>query len=176
MINFFSIHRLFSDATVTDEGSSCEAVTTAFRVTAALANKLKSLFGFISESLVQKSNTFLTRYSANEFSKVKTGLVSPQRVSRLAKSILGALSAIYTFNRVENLHIKNYEDHVNAILDYLECPLDDGEFESLLGAIKECLGQLAASTDDETPWKYLNYQVLLYIRNNNVKVNTCSNT
>ena len=80
-------------------------MTTAFRVTAALANKLKSLFGFISESLVPKSNTFLTRYSANEFSKVKTGVVSPQRVGRLAMSILGALNAIYTFNRVENLQI-----------------------------------------------------------------------
>jgi hypothetical protein len=36
--------------------------------------------------------------------------------------------------------------------------------------IRECLGQLAVSTEDETQWKYLNYQVLLCIRNNDLKV------
>ena len=163
---------MFSDATVTDDESSCEAVTTVFRVTAALANKLKSLFGFIAESLVAKSNTFLSKYSSDEFAKLKKSPSSADRVVRLARSVMGALTAIYTYNRVENLQIKNYEEHVNAILDYLECPVQEDEvvFGSLLDAIKECLGQLAASTDDETPWKYLNYQVLLYIRNNNLKV------
>ena len=36
--------------------------------------------------------------------------------------------------------------------------------------VRECLSQLAASTEDETQWKYLNYQVLLCIRNNDIKV------
>ena len=39
--------------------------------------------------------------------------------------------------------------------------------------IRECLGQLAVSTEDETQWKYLNYQVLLCIRNSELKVTQC---
>ncbi len=44
------------------------------------------------------------------------------------------------------------------------------EFNFSYFQIRECLGQLAVSTEDETQWKYLNYQVLLCIRNSDIKV------
>jgi U3 small nucleolar RNA-associated protein 10 len=34
----------------------------------------------------------------------------------------------------------------------------------------DCLGNLCLSTEDETQWKHLNYQVLLYVRHNSPKV------
>jgi len=177
-------YRLFG-STVEDE-DNLEATTTVFRVTAELARRLKSLFGFISESLIHKSNAFLNKFSRDEFKALKEGdehgllTKKKQRVVEMTLAILSALSAIYTYNRVETLQIQNYEEHVNAILNYFECPLDNEESEeeaglelALLQQIKECLGQLAASTDDETPWKYLNYQVLLNIRNSSLKVRMC---
>ena len=161
-------YRLFG-LTVEDE-DNVEATTTVFRVTSELAKKLKSLFGFISESLIHKANGFLNRFAANEFQALQKDAKLCSRVVLLVGGILSALTSIFTYNRVESLQIKNYEEHVNAILNYFECPAEESDFESLLEQIKECLGQLAASTDDETPWKYLNYQVLLYIRNQSLKV------
>ena len=89
------------------------------------------------------------------------------------------------YYRVDNLLTKSYEDHVNAVLAFLELDFEDEEnrekiFErvrhDILSEVKNCglilfqfqlracLTQLATSTDDETQWKYLNFQVLLSLR------------
>ena len=109
--------------------------------------------------IVQKATTIL-----QEASKEKL-----ESKSDMLCYILDALSSIFTFSRVDSLLMKSCEDHVNAILEFLDGSYLDDKF---LEKIKLCLGQLAATTDDETQWKYLNYQVLMIIRNKSAKVCT----
>lgn len=81
--------------------------------------------------------------------------------------IFEALAAIFKYNRVDSLLMKSYEDHVNALLEHLDGTIHEDVF---LDKLRECLGELAATTEDETQWKYLNYQVLMLIRNQNSKI------
>lgn len=161
-------YRMFNMAY--EQSEDLASLTTVFRITGMVGAKLKSLFGFVCEMLVNKATGVLNDYSARDYEKVR--LESDKNgVAGLLKSILEALTTIFMYNRVEALLSKSYEDHVNALLEHLSCPLDQ---ELLIGDVHEklklCLGQLAAATEDETQWKYLNYQVLLQIRNRSVGV------
>ena len=149
-------YKLFSLALDVENVAS---VSTMFHITTLVGNKLKSLFSFVCEMIVQKATTIL-----HEASKEKL-----ESKSEMLCYILDALSSIFTFSRVDSLLMKSYEDHVNAILEFLDGSYLDDKF---LEKIKLCLGQLAATTDDETQWKYLNYQVLMIIRNKSAKVCT----
>ena len=64
--------------------------------------------------------------------------------------------------------MKSYEDHVNAIIEHLNGKniTSDG----FLTKIKNCISQLASTTEDETQWKYLNYQVLMLIRSKSLAI------
>ena len=147
-------YKLFSLAL--DIENTC-SISTMFHITTLVGNKLKSLFSFVCEMIVQKATNIL-----QESAKAKN-----ESQSVMICYILDALTSIFTFSRVDSLLMKSYEDHVNAILEYLDGSILDDKF---LTKIKVCLGQLAATTDDETQWKYLNYQVLMIIRNKSSKV------
>ena len=137
-----------------------EGVSTLFHITAMVANKLKSLFGFVCEMVVQKSTSIM-----QEIAKKKN--VDDSRQTVAIGYVLEALAEIYKYNRVDSLLMKNYEDHVNSITEHLDGENTNEEF---LGKVKDCLGQLAATTEDDTQWKYLNYQVLMLIRSRNTLV------
>ena len=64
--------------------------------------------------------------------------------------------------------MKSYEDHVNAIIEHLNGKniTSDG----FLTKIKNCISQLASTTEDETQWKYLNYQILMLIRSKSLAI------
>ena len=133
-------------------------VATVFHITTMVAKKLKSLFSFVCEMVVQKATSIMV-----EMSKDKE---NEQNICAVGYA-LEALASIFAFNRVDSLLMKSYEDHVNAILEFMDGKCLDDDF---LDKMKLCLGQLAATTDDETQWKYLNYQVLMLIRNKSPKV------
>ena len=150
-------YRIFNLALDVD---NLEGVSTLFHITAMVANKLKSLFGFVCEMVAQKSTSIL-----QEIAKKKN--VDDCRQTTAIGYVLEALAEIYKYNRVDSLLMKNYEDHVNSITEHLDGENTSDEF---LGKVKDCLGQLAATTEDDTQWKYLNYQVLMLIRSRNTLV------
>ena len=147
-------YKLFSLALDVENVSN---ISTMFHITTLVGNKLKSLFSFVCEMIVQKATTILQ----------ETAKAKDDSQSDMLCYILDALTSIFTFSRVDSLLMKSYEDHVNSILEFLDGSILDEKF---LNKIKLCLGQLAATTDDETQWKYLNYQVLMIIRNKSAKV------
>ena len=148
-------YKLFSLALDVENVSN---ISTMFHVTTLVGNKLKSLFSFVCEMIVQKATTIL-----QETTKAK----NDSQCDMLCY-ILDALTSIFTSSRVDSLLMKSYEDHVNALLEHLDGTIHEDVF---LDKLRECLGELAATTEDETQWKYLNYQVLMLIRNQNSKVN-----
>ena len=145
-------YRLFNLALDVEDGV---AISTVFHLTAMVAHKLKSLFSFAYEMVVLKATSILKQIAKGQ-EKEAIGYV------------LDALAAIFTYNKVDSMLVKNYEDHVNAMLELLE---NEDVDDKLLGKLTTCVGQLAATTDDETQWKYLNYQVLMGIRSRNSEVN-----
>ena len=142
--------------------NNLDGVSTLFHITSQVAYKLKSLFSFVCEMVVQKATSIM-----QVTAKGNTNEDDSRQMNAICY-VLEALASIYKYNRVDSLLMKNYEDHVNAIIEHL-----NGEkyiSEEFLEKIKNCLGQLAATTEDETQWKYLNYQVLMSIRSRNTKV------
>ena len=137
-------------------------VSTVFHISSLVAQKLKSLFNFVCEMIVQKATGILQQSS-------KDHQTDPKKMTMLT-FIFEALAAIFKYNRVDIL-MKSYEEHVNALLEHL----DEGIHEDTLNRLRECLGELAATTEDETQWKYLNYQVLMLIRSQNSKVRRSQN-
>ena len=93
--------------------------------------------------VVQKATSIL-----QDTSKKKNMEDSHQTVA--INYVLEALASIYKYNRVDSLLMKNYEDHVNSIIDHLNGNVVS---ELFLEKAKNCLGQLAATTEDETQWK-----------------------
>ncbi len=85
----------------------------------------------------------------------------------LLRYVLGSLTAVFTYNRVDSLLAKNYEEHVNALVALFA---EDEEGDDILSDLSDCLAQLAQSTQDDTQWKYLNYQVLLCLRSPRAEV------
>ena len=143
------------------DNDNLEGISTVFHISSLVAQKLKSLFNFVSEMIVQKATGILQNC------KDKTDEPSATKKTMLTL-IFEALAAIFKYNRVDSLLMKSYEDHVNALLEHLDGTIHEDVF---LDKLRECLGELAATTEDETQWKYLNYQVLMLIRNQNSKVN-----
>ena len=137
-----------------------DGIATMFHLSSLVAKKLKSLFSFVCERIVQKATSILQDCGGKnkEDSDKKKNMLT---------HIFEALASIFKYNRVDSLLMKSYEDHVNAILDHLDGTISDDTF---LDKLKECLGELATTTEDETQWKYLNYQALMMIRNKSTKV------
>ena len=187
-------YRIFNMSYV--EADLCSSIT-VFHVTLEVAKSLKSLFEFICETLVQKASTVLNFYSGNNFEKF-TALAQKKQGLQLLLFILEALQTLFTNNRMDSLLTKNYEDLVNAMVALFELKLavkEQAEEDQLLEKVysssqsfcvrsvlfmkihfllsfqlSDCLAQLAACTEDETQWKYLNYQVLLNLRSPYPKV------
>ena len=165
----------------------CSCIT-VFHVTLEVSRSLKSLFEFICETLVQKASAVLDAYSCNNFEKFKS-LNDKRQGLQLLLFILEALQVIFTHNRMDSILAQKYEDLVNALVALFEIQLEDVEMEDQLlekvctnvlsyiyipnmhlikpssfFQLSDCLAELASCTEDETQWKYLNYQVLLNLR------------
>lgn len=121
-------YRLFNLALDVDNK---EGIATVFHITTQVAMKLKSLFSFVCEMIVQKATGIL-----QEYAKRKDTDPEASRVCMLGY-IMDALTSIFQFNRVDSLLMKSYEDHVNAILEHLDVP--HGESPVLLAKVKKSL-------------------------------------
>ncbi len=87
--------------------------------------------------------------------------------------VLGALTAAFSYNRVDSLLVaRHYEEHVNSLVAVFEEEEEekDGDERDLMGPLTDCLAQLAQATQDDSQWKYLNYQVLICLRSHRPQV------
>lgn len=158
-------YRVFNLSLDTAE-SNVYGTITVFHITLEVAKKLKSLFEFICETLILKATNVL-----NYYFKAKKNTKNERLVLQLLLYILESLQTIFTFNKIESILTKNYEDHVNSLLAFLGYEfVKPGHLDMFLNGLTSCLAQLALSTEDETQWKYLNYQVLLNLRSSSSEI------
>ena len=75
-----------------------------FHITKSVAQKLKTLFAFICETLVQKTTSILNSYSKEEF-KIMANIdkTSETKIVDLVSHMLDALTVVFTHNQVTNL-------------------------------------------------------------------------
>jgi hypothetical protein len=79
-----------------------DSLTTMFNITKSVAQKLKALFGFICETLVQKSTSILNVYSKDEFARMKdlSGRGSEAKLVDMIIHLLDALTVVFAHNQV----------------------------------------------------------------------------
>ena len=188
-----------NDKILGSDGDDIDGMTTMFHLTEIVAQKLKTLFGFISETLVQKTTNILNAYSKDDFQKLTN--VPEAKAVQLVSQMLAALTVVFTHNQVEisikfnilhvllfccqdrltkivflsffqtchmlvtkrvkrsfgqinwkfkeewnvnqvklfqveSLLIKNYEDHVNAVLVYINAPIPDEKKDEILNKVQ----------------------------------------
>lgn len=123
---------------------NANSLTTLFSIVGSVAGRLKSLFSFALEMLITQTSSVL-----------QTGQDKPPE---LLHACLSGLSTAFTYNKVEGITNKQYEELVSVLLSIYNCV--DPPMEEL----EKCLVQLASATEDDTDWKHLNYQVLLSLR------------
>ena len=86
-------YRLFNLAL---DSQNLDGITTLFHITEQIANKLKSLFSFVCEMLIQKATSVLQDLSKK--AEVSTNKDSRRRI--IATSyVLDALASMYKYNR-----------------------------------------------------------------------------
>ena len=89
-------YRLFNLAL---DSHNLDGITTLFHITEQIANKLKSLFSFVCEMLVQKATTVLQDLSKKEDEVSKNDYKDGQRRIIATSYVLDALASMYKYNR-----------------------------------------------------------------------------
>ena len=87
-----------NDKILGSDGDDIDGMKTMFHLTEIVAQKLKTLFGFISETLVQKTTNILNAYSKDDFQKLTN--VPEAKAVQLVSQMLAALTVVFTHNQV----------------------------------------------------------------------------
>ena len=120
---------------------------TLFNLTNRVGSKLKSLFSFSLDSLVD----------------FVISTLKEERSSQVVSSCLESLTTVLRYNKLETIGMDQYENLVSALLSSQTL-----EHPDLVSA----LVQLATSTPEETNWKHLHFQTLLQLRDERPRVRT----
>ena len=112
---------------------------TLFNLTNKVGAKLKSLFSFSVDNLVD----------------FVISTLKEERSSKVVTSCLESLTTVLKYNKLETIGLDQYESLVSALLSpqTLEHP-----------GLVPALVQLAISTPEDTNWKHLHFQTLLQLR------------
>ena len=110
-------YRLFNSS-MNDEPSTgakyVDGLTSVFRITGAIARRLKSLFGFVAENVVQQATKILNTFSKDTFAlceqmmktrgenALRDDSADGKDIVILVTSIFDAISAIFSFNRLDD--------------------------------------------------------------------------
>ena len=112
---------------------------TLFNLTNKVGGKLKSLFSFGVDSLVD----FVTTTFKEE------------KPDSVVSACLQSLTTVLRFNKLDTVSVEQYEGLVAALLAPWVLAQPD---------LVPCLVQLAVSTPEDTNWKHLHFQTLLQLR------------
>ena len=114
-------------------------LVTMFNFTNKVGAKLKSLFSFGLDSVIE----------------AVTVVLKSERPDEVVVACLESLKSVLTYNKLETVSTAQYEGLVSSLLSS----------ETLQQqSLPPCLAQLATATPEDTNWKYLHYQILLQLR------------
>ncbi|CAG4972998.1 unnamed protein product [Colias eurytheme] len=151
------------------EGHKDRAIT-FYRVSSAIADKLKGLFVLFAGHFIKNAADLLD--ACNNSKSEQLYFDSEEKCIILIKYIIKTLHIVFLYDSQNFLDKNRFETLMQPIVDQLENNL--GGISSLkeraTEAIIPCVSQFAVATGDDSLWKLLNYQVLLKTRHNDAEL------
>ncbi|XP_047987936.1 HEAT repeat-containing protein 1 homolog [Leguminivora glycinivorella] len=151
------------------EGQRDRAIT-FYRVSSAIADKLKGLFVLFAGHFIKNAAELLD--SCNKSKTEDLYFDSEEKCITLINYIIKTLHIVFLYDSQNFLNKDRFETLMQPVVDQLENDL--GGIVSLKERAGEwlvpCVAQFAVATADDSLWKLLNYQVLLKTRHNDAEI------
>ncbi|CAH1645146.1 unnamed protein product [Spodoptera littoralis] len=151
------------------EGQKDRAIT-FYRLSSAIADKLKGLFVLFAGHFIKNASDLLD--SCNNSKTEDLYFESEDKCLALIKYIVKTLHTVFLYDSQSFLNKDRFETLMQPVVDQLENTL--GGIQNLKSRATEylipCVSQFAVATADDSLWKLLNYQILLKTRHNDAEI------
>lgn len=143
---------------------------TFYRVSSAIADKLKGLFVLFAGHFIKNAAELLD--SCNKSKTEDLYFDTEEKCITLVNYIIKTLHIVFLYDSQNFLNKDRFETLMQPVVDQLEnqlggiVRLKERAVESLV----PCVAQFAVATADDSLWKLLNYQVLLKTRHNDAEI------
>ncbi|CAH2066051.1 unnamed protein product, partial [Iphiclides podalirius] len=151
------------------EGHKDRAIT-FYRLSSAIADKLKGLFVLFAGHFIKNAAELLD--ACNTSKSEQLYYESDEKCVSLVSHIVRTLHVVFSYDSQSFLNKDRFETLMQPVVDQLENTLGgiDGLKSRALELIIPCVAQFAVATADDSLWKLLNYQILLKTRHNDAEI------
>ncbi|XP_045774481.1 HEAT repeat-containing protein 1 [Maniola jurtina] len=151
------------------DGKKDRAIT-FYRISCAIADKLKGLFVLFAGHFIKNAADLLD--SCNNSKNEQLYFDSDEKCISLINYIIKTLHIVFLYDSQSFLNKDRFETLMQPVVDQLENTV--GGISSLKSRATEmiipCISQFAVAVADDSLWKLLNYQVLLKTRHNEAEI------
>ncbi|XP_071799913.1 HEAT repeat-containing protein 1-like [Asterias amurensis] len=151
-----------------------DRLLTLYRLSDAIADKLKSLFTLFAGHLVAKAADLLDSNNTHKTDKpfFEESTDSDEKSSLLLVRILDCLHKCFMYDKGTFVSKERFQRLMQPLVDQIENMqgTDDAYRERVSQHLTPCIAQLLVSSRDSSTWQPLNYQVLLKTRHSSPKV------
>ncbi|CAG5048433.1 unnamed protein product [Parnassius apollo] len=143
---------------------------TFYRLSSAIADKLKGLFVLFAGHFIKNSAELLD--ACNNSKSEDLYFDSEEKCISLVNYIMKTLHVVFLYDSQNFLNKDRFETLMQPVVDQLENTV--GGISCLKTRATEliipCIAQFAVATADDSLWKLLNYQILLKTRHNDAEI------
>ncbi|XP_013181266.1 PREDICTED: HEAT repeat-containing protein 1 [Papilio xuthus] len=143
---------------------------TFYRLSSAIADKLKGLFVLFAGHFIKNAAELLD--ACNNSKNEELFFDSEEKCTSLVNYIIKTLHVVFLYDSQSFINKDRFETLMQPVVDQLENTI--GGIDNLKTRAAEliipCIGQFAVATADDSLWKLLNYQVLLKTRHNDAEI------
>ncbi|XP_068621237.1 HEAT repeat-containing protein 1 [Battus philenor] len=151
------------------EGHKDRAIT-FYRLSSAIANKLKGLFILFAGHFIKNAAELLDACNISKTEQLY--FESEEKCASLITYIIKTLHVVFLYDCQSFVNKDRFETLMQPVVDQLENTL--GGIDSLKSRAGElitpCIAQFAVAIADDSLWKLLNYQILLKTRHNDAEI------
>ncbi|XP_052747082.1 HEAT repeat-containing protein 1 [Bicyclus anynana] len=162
--------RIYDWAIRTNVDGHKDRVITFYRLSSAVAEKLKGLFVLFAGHFVKNAAELLD--SCNNSKTEQLYFESDEKCITLINYIIKTLQIVFLYDSQSFLNKDRFETLMQPVVDQLENTV--GGIPSLKSRATQliipCISQFAVAIADDLLWKLLNYQVLLKTRHNEAEI------
>ncbi|XP_029986214.1 HEAT repeat-containing protein 1 [Sphaeramia orbicularis] len=153
------------------EVGGADRLLTFYRLTDAVADRLKGLFVLFAGNLV-KPFADLLRRSADAGERLFESDPGEHKTCLLLRSVLDAMTKVFMYDTQRFLSAERAHTLMSPLVDQVENLVGGAERyqQRVSQHLVPCVGQFAAALADHAHWKTLNYQVLLKTRHSHAEV------
>ncbi|XP_029383324.1 HEAT repeat-containing protein 1 isoform X2 [Echeneis naucrates] len=155
------------------KSDSTERLLTFYRLSDALAERLKGLFVLFAGNLIKPFSELLQKiHSSKTNEQMFDSDGGEQKSVMLLHYILDCLHKIFLYDTQHFMSKERADALLSPLVDQVENTLGGGQVyrQRVTQHLVPCVGQFAVALADNTLWKILNYQILLKTRHSDAQV------